>query len=233
MDFWIYRTIIFLLLSFKKISLSFPHFLKKMLSHPRGKTHWVDHFIRIWGGSALSFLRRKKHVSGCVSSNVLSLSLWPCLKSRRNNLFDVEWANAREFYSCDLHWQTTGQSAILEQTESQLKSLCYKIHQACQFNFKAVQNSKRELYIRTISKTHHIGCLRPTTLWGSHCGNWAATQGSWLLPDRPRENTKLNPNLSMLTKSHHMACFISTAQLPCLLCFSGDSNSSFRSGIHS
>lgn len=66
---------------------------------------------------------------------------------RRNNLFDVEWADAREVYSYDLHWQKTGQSTILEQTESQLKSLCYKIHQACQFNFKAVQTSKCELYV--------------------------------------------------------------------------------------
>lgn len=62
-------------------------------------------------------------------------------------MFDVEWANAREVYSYDLHWQKTGQSTILEQTESQLKSLCYRMHQACQVNFKAVQNSERELYI--------------------------------------------------------------------------------------
>lgn len=66
---------------------------------------------------------------------------------QRNNLFSVERANAREVYSYDLHWQKTGQSTTLEQTESQLKSLCYKMHQGCQLNFKAVQNSERELYV--------------------------------------------------------------------------------------
>lgn len=41
---------------------------------------------------------------------------------RRNNLFDVEWANTSEVYSSDLHWQKAGQSPQLEQNESQLKA---------------------------------------------------------------------------------------------------------------
>lgn len=50
-DFWIYITIIFILLNFKKSSSFLPLSLKELLCQGLNPP-----FLHIWGGSALAFL---------------------------------------------------------------------------------------------------------------------------------------------------------------------------------
>lgn len=92
-----------------------------------------------------------------------------------------------------------------------IKSLCYKIYQPCQLDFKAVQSSKRELYIKQLPKHFTLAVWDQPKPWGSHWGNQAATRGWWFLL------AKLTLHLSMLRKSHHMHIWF---LLPCYLaCF--------------
>lgn len=149
-DFWIYTTNHSTCWASRRAHYLFHISQRKCFTTPRVKPPQADHVIYI--GVALHLLSAKAAALSRLRQQRRFITFFMTLLNetpnpRRNNLFDVEWANAREVYSSDLHWQKAGQSTILEQAESQLKSLCYKRHQACQFNFKAVQKGKRELYI--------------------------------------------------------------------------------------